>query len=313
MGQKMDADASPGIKLLRIYRYLLVSDTRHFQADLAEKFNCSPQTIIRIMSEIELVLGPLLETGFENRRKWYRIRVKGELNGAKNFEEVRYLSLVRDMADDALPGPVLGRIDDTIRNLDAHLHGCYPAGPDAQAPLYFLGKGRIDYDLHAGTISTLLAAIRNRAVCMIAYRYGDGSGESFKFAPACLLHLDESIFAAGAILGDAQELTNLAVHRITGIEQLQENFTVDFPDYSENMFGLPWHEPRTFRILFEAGETASFISERKWSDCQNLKQRPDGTVELEITTRSEEELRAWIRSFGSQARILSKPSDQKEI
>ncbi len=38
MGQKLDADASPGIKLLRIYRYLMASKGRHYQSELAEKF-----------------------------------------------------------------------------------------------------------------------------------------------------------------------------------------------------------------------------------------------------------------------------------
>lgn len=307
MGQKLDADASPGIKLLRIYRYLMASKGRHYQSELAEKFQCSPQTVIRIMGEIEFVLGPMLETGIESRRKWYKIRAKGSLDDKGEFEEIRYLSLCRDMAKDVLPGQILGRIDDTIQNLATHMRSCYPAGPDSASPLFFLGKGRIDYDSHSDTISRLLEAIRHKRVCRIDYRYGDGEVECFNFAPACLLHIDEAVYAAGAILADCRELTNLAVHRILSIEFAQENFEIEFPDYSENMFGLPWHEPRKFVILFEAGETASFILERKWSDCQKARKRPDGCVELEIVTRSEEELRAWIRSFGAQARILSGP------
>lgn len=307
MGQKLNPDELPGARLLRIYRYLMASKERHFQSELAEKFQCSPQTIIRMMDEIGQVLGASLESGYENKRKWYRIRPRGLDSSKPEFEEVRFLSLCRDMAEDVLPGPVLARLDDTTRSLETHLQDCYPAGAASPAPLYFLGKGRIDYDLHERAISRLLEAIRHRKICEIAYRHGDGCSESLRFAPACLLYIDESLYVAGLILDGAGDFSNLAVHRIIEIQLLAENFDVAFPDYSENMFGLPWHEPRTFRILFEAGETASFILERKWSDRQKVRRWPDGSVELEITTRSEEELRAWIRSFGTEARILEGP------
>jgi len=74
-------DASMGNKLLRLFRLLLADGQRHYQTDLMEYLNCSRQTIIRLMREIESVIGTSLITGMENRRRWYQIIRKGEPYG----------------------------------------------------------------------------------------------------------------------------------------------------------------------------------------------------------------------------------------
>ena len=74
-------DASMGNKLLRLFRLMLADRKRHYQTDLMEYLNCSRQTIIRLMREIESVIGDSLITGMENRRRWYQINPKGEPHG----------------------------------------------------------------------------------------------------------------------------------------------------------------------------------------------------------------------------------------
>lgn len=301
MGQKIDQDATHGIKLLRIFRKLLLNGRRHYQSDLAREFQCSAQTIIRIMADIESVLGVNLESGMENRRKWYQLRSKNAPSG--DFEEVRYLSVCRDLAEKDLPGPVLARVDDTLANLSAHLTAHHGARPDRPPAMHYFSKGRIDYTNRFSEIEALIEAIEKRRVCRITYRIHDGL-EDYRFAPACIINMEGALFVAGALLEEERSMTNLEIHRIQKLEVSREHFDLEFPDLSANLFGLPWHEPRTFRILFRGGETAEYITERIWSDAQTVIQQPDGSLILEITTRSEDELRAWVRSFGSEARML---------
>lgn len=59
----------------------------------------------------------------------------------------------------------------------------------------------------------------------------------------------------------------------------------------------------TFRIRFTAGKAAEYVRERIWAEAQKLEETPDGGVLLEITTRSEPELMAWVRSFGPEASV----------
>ena len=72
------------------------------------------------------------------------------------------------------------------------------------------------------------------------------------------------------------------------------------PITSPGDFGLPWHEPKNFCIRFRSGKAAEYVRERIWADEQNLEILDDGGVILQIRTRSEPELMAWVRSFGEE-------------
>jgi hypothetical protein len=93
----------------------------------------------------------------------------------------------------------------------------------------------------------------------------------------------------------------MAIHRITDVTLTERQFTFDMPEVEPNTFGLPWHEPRAFCIRFKAGKAADYVRERIWADKQTLEDTEDGGVSLKLTTRSEQEIMAWVRSFGDEA------------
>lgn len=89
------------------------------------------------------------------------------------------------------------------------------------------------------------------------------------------------------------------------------------------MFGLPWHEPRVYRIRFRIERAAQYVRERIWSVRQKIVELPECSVILEMTSCSEPEVIAWVRSFGEDAELLTeqemryssgaeKPGDFKE-
>ena len=100
-----------------MFRKLLVDGHRHFQLDLAKEYECSPLTIGRMATEIEGVIGPSLESGFENRRRYYQIRSIHRRMLPLEYEELRYLSICRDLAGHVLPIEVAKRVDNTLLNL----------------------------------------------------------------------------------------------------------------------------------------------------------------------------------------------------
>ena len=119
---------------------------------------------------------------------------------------------------------------------------------------------------------------------------------------------ERALYILGAGLArnfrDIRHLTNLAVHRILDLTLTERHFIFALPDVSTETFGLPWHEPRTFRIRFAPGKAADYVRERIWAEAQSLENMDDGGVLLEITTRSEPELLPWVRSFGQEATLL---------
>lgn len=297
-------DATPGVKLLRMFQILMCDGRRQFQKDLADRLNCSPQVVMRLAQSIESVVGTNFEMGTENRRKWYRLRTSNKHCLGLRFEELRYISVCRDLAASTLPHNILQRIDDSILNLSILMadRGNGENGSIPQQQFTFCSKGRINYSNQFGVIETLIAAAENRRICLVRYKAGSRAQvKEHRFAPGRIASMNGVLYALGAGVTEdysaIKHLTNLAVHRILEARLTEHSFSFELPSSTENTFGLPWHEPRTFRIHFSQA-VADYIRERTWADVQHLDDREDGSVVLEITTRSEPELKAWIRSFG---------------
>lgn len=307
MPPKKDQDSTPGIKLLRMFRKLMLDGRRHFQIDLAEEFQCSPQTIIRLAGEIEAVVGASLESGLENRRRWYQIRTISRSRLGLDFEELRYLSVCRDLAGTTLPEQVRSRVDDTIFNLSVLMADQSYAQRDKtqKQQFSFFSKGKIDYSPHFISIEKLLKAAEEKLVCLIRYKaIGKTESREHRFAPVRLASMNGALYILGGTLTEnfdqIRHLMSLAVHRVQDVILTERSFTFDFPITSPGDFGLPWHEPKKFCIRFRSGKAAEYVRERIWADEQNLEILDDGGVILQIRTRSEPELMAWVRSFGEE-------------
>jgi hypothetical protein len=312
MPPKKDPDTTPGVKLLRMFRKLMLDGRRHFQLDLAEEFQCSPQTIIRMAGEIELVVGASLESGLENRRRWYQIKTISRSRLGLDFEELRYLSVCRDLAAPNLPEQVRERVDDTIFNLSVLMadQGFAEREKAQKTQFAFFSKGRIDYTPHYEHIEKLLQAGEERRICLVRYKAaGKSEDKEHRFAPSRIVSMNSALYAIGAGVTEnfreVRHLTNLAIHRITDVILTERKFSFILPEAEPNAFGLPWHEPKTFRIRFKAGKAADYVRERIWADEQKLEEMEDGGVVLELTTRSEPEVMAWVRSFGEETQILA--------
>ncbi len=311
MPSKINSDATAGEKLLRLFRKLMVDGRKHFQASLAEEFQCSPQTIIRLISEIESVVGIGLESGIENRKKWYRMNTISRSRLGLEFEELRYLALCRDLAEPVLPAPVLYRIDDTLFNLSVLMadHDYAQRDKVQEKQFGFYSKGRIDYTPHLAHMEKITQSIENNQVCLLRYKAsGSDTVKEHRFVPHRIVSMNGALYVLGATLEEdflrRKHYINFAIHRIMYIILLDKTFTLTFPKDHAQTFGLPWHEPKSFSIRFVAGKAADYVRERIWADEQKLEELEDGGLILHIITRSEPELMAWVRSFGDGVEVV---------
>ena len=312
MPQKQNPDSTPGIKLLRLFSILLLEGRRHYLKDLSERLECSPQTIIRMVREVERIVGPDLLFGIDNRRRWYQLAPKNSYTLGLDYEELRYLNICRVLSEGVLPPQTLRRIDRTLEQLAMHMAD--PANVASDRRLFtFSPKGRIDYGPHAEHIQTLIKAASEHRVCRVVYKAPSSpQAREHSYQPVRIIAMNSALYSIGALvgedLGDGGQVpvkqVNFAVHRMREVILTDQHTRIRLPDMHASSFGLPWHEPRTFCIDF-APEVADYVCERIWSDQQEIRRKADGGVLLTITTRSEPELRAWVRSFGSKASIRS--------
>lgn len=315
MPRKLDEDYTYGAKLLKLFRRLMLDGRKHYQVELAEWLNCSKQTVIRLIAEIEAEIGISLESGLEGHKKWYRIHSISRSRFGLELEELRYLSICRDLATPYLSAQAKQRVDESIFNMSMLLADpAYANREEAQRPQYqFFSKGRIDYTPHHEQLELLVEAKTQKLACLIRYKAaGREEPRDHRFAVDQIVTMNNAIYVLGAILSDdfraVRHFSHLAIHRIIDVTLTNKHFSIQFPKYSEELFGLPWHEPRKFSIHFRAGKVADYVQERIWSDSQTIRIQEDNSIILELMTQSEPELLAWVRSFGDDAHIVEENS-----
>ena len=306
---KMDADSTAADKVLRLFRILLSSDQKWFLFDLTRKLNCSTQTVMRLAGVIEREMGESLQTGKEGKFRWYRLVPKPQHGRFQlNVRELRYLEICRDLAEPYLPTQILKTAERDLRRLSLFL--CDESNfPQQGKPFAFFSKGYIDYTPFFDEIELISQAINEKMVLKLDYKAsGTNEVKRHLFAPHQIAGMNGALYVFGA--GVNPDMTFrfksfYAIHRISKVMLSGEHFSFALTDNDDSSFGLPWHEPRTFVIHFNAGKSADYVRERIWTKNQQMRDLPNGDLELELTTTAEPELLAWVRSFGAEAHLVT--------
>ncbi|BDQ36828.1 WYL domain-containing protein [Pseudodesulfovibrio nedwellii] len=302
---------SHGTKLLRLFQKLMLEGRRHYQSDLAEYLDCSPQTVMRLIGEIEGTVGTGLEIGTENRRRYYQLKsLASRRTLGLEFEELRYLAICHDLASPHLPQQISARVEKTIFELSTLMADPdYARRNDAQQQqIGFKSKGYIDYTGHFKHIESLIDAAQKRNICLVDYKANSQKeAKNYFYAPGRIITMNGALYVRGHKvskgLAEKERATTFAIHRIQDVTQTDKTFNFDATIDDEGSFGMSWHEPKRFRIAFDE-KTADYVRERTWSEDQKIEDQEDGGLILELTTVSERELMAWVWSFGKLATLL---------
>lgn len=67
-------DATASQKTLLLFTTLLLSGRKQYLSELAAQLGCTKATVIRLVRNIELSGVAMLETGIEDRKRWYRLK-----------------------------------------------------------------------------------------------------------------------------------------------------------------------------------------------------------------------------------------------
>lgn len=311
MRQSLDPDATTSNRVLRLYQKLLLDGRKHYQSDLANYLCCSPQTVMRLIAEIEGVVGASLISGLDKRRRWYQIKSISRNRLGLEFEELRFLAVCRDLAEPYLPEQVKKRVDQSIFNFSMLMADQEFADREKaqKEQIFNNAKGWIDYTPYFGILEKLVKAMDDKLICIINYQAAARKhAREHKVAVSRIVGMNNALYVLGATVSDNMKsmakLINLAVHRIRDVTLTDKKWQFKIPAANLDMFGLPWHKPRLFRIRITNEKAARYVSERIWSDKQKIWKEDDGALILEITSCSQPEVEAWVRSFGEGAELI---------
>lgn len=301
---------TPGEKLLALYTLLLIQDGKRISLTrLAQLLDCSKQTVLRLLNQMEASrFGKLEEPLRQGREHCYRLMPQPRQRLDIGPKEAAQLALCRSTLMRLLPKEAL------------------PPDDEAAAPspaVHVVYKGYIDYERFTGQYAALLRAVEEQKVCRITYRRSPfREPRAFFFAPMRLISYRESLAAIGWEVtenGPAKPRYEspllLYIQRCQSVS-LTARGSKGLPEPGSNdakAFGLLEDgEPFTVELLFEE-DTAGYVHDRQWAADQRFELTSDRRLRLEMTARNPAETISWVLGFGDRVTVLSPDWLKEEV
>ena len=166
------------------------------------------------------------------------------------------------------------------------------------------------------TIQVLNDAVLRRTGVSIRYRTGSsGAVRNRTLDPYRVWYHSGGLYVIG-FDHLSSEIRTFAVDRIRRIESTGVRFRVakefDFDSYTASSFGVIAEPATRVRIRFDR-KVATYVEERTWHRSQRITKDKKGNVILEMDVGDTAELRSWILSFGSSARIEQPESLRAQV
>lgn len=284
---------------------------------LAEELSCVRRTVYRDLDALMLAGFPVVSEKREGR-VYYRFLDSFQLGDVPfTSDEILALAFSEDLLR-TLEGTVF---HDSIGSALAKIR----AGLSPELSEYLGRLGEVfrvlpgphkNYAHLRETIQTLNDAVLGRQTVRIRYRTGrTGSVATRSIDPYRVWYRAGGLYVVG-LDHKSGEIRTFAVDRIRRIEATAKRFTrdptFDFDSYTGASFGVISEPATRVSILFEK-RWASYVEERTWHPSQQLTRKPGGRLQLSMEVGGSAELRTWVMSFGSGARVLEPESLRREV
>lgn len=304
---------SPGLRLIQVYTLLSSTRQPHTLTRLAQIFNCSRQTILRLMDQVSLIPQTELETWVSRKERCYRIAPQATPNTLIfTPDAIRHLALCRDIVAHLLPQSFNDKVDQTLNAAATHLAGKANALAAHAEPWV---KGHIDYTPFQHILDDMQTAMCEHRLCQVAY-HSRSAGKQYNYliAPLHIIAYREALYLRARLYAapnrPSNEFRTLAIHRVKTFHLTPACFA-EVPDEDHDpAFGFLFHDPIRVRVAFWGG-AATYAAERTWSKDQRITRRRDGALILTFTATSRLEVLSWVLSFGPEAELLA-PKDLRE-
>jgi predicted DNA-binding transcriptional regulator YafY len=164
-----------------------------------------------------------------------------------------------------------------------------------------------DYSDKEDILDDLVTAISKRQVCQVTYHaFGENKIKTYQIAPLQLFERNGGLYLF-AIIVKYGDIRLQAVERIQELKLEDETFEPPQDFDAEKLlsaaFGVTYDDPIDLKIWFPASQ-ARYVKERQWAQDQSFDDHEDGSTILEMKTSGWSEVKRWLLSFGSEAKLL---------
>lgn len=292
----------------------MFSQEKYSLTELAGFLNCSKQTVLRLLDDIERSWKVEIEDIREGNRKYVRIKKPARIQPWATLTE-RELALLQMCQAFALH--LLGRRQ--FEEAALALHKSKALLPSETGPLcdHFgtIRCGTIDYSPHQEAVYTLLEAMQSQKVCRVDYQaIGRTTPKTLYVKPLRIFSHRDTVYlharlakAPGKPYKEPVFDPILPIHRMKKVELTERSFEFP-PDYNfekafNREFGLIKEKAFQVEAVF-SGWSARFVAERIWSPDQKIESLDQDKIKLTFTASSEPEVLSWLLSYGEEVELL---------
>jgi predicted DNA-binding transcriptional regulator YafY len=323
MPAKLDQDASPDEKLLKLYSLLLFTGKEYSLTELKEELMCSKQTIGRLVNKLEKSYYGSVVVKRKGKENYYSLKKPSKgLHVSINPDGLRKMILCSDLMWHLLSYKTRDQIEASTLQAQANLPTeDLPSFNDVHYG-YSFTKGKINYDVCDIELNDLEKSIASRKCCEILYQQSvNGECKRYTIAPMKLIAFRETLYIGAwcvTRVGKVEKTIDnpmfFLVHRMQKVEVLSNRSSEKLPeiDFSNETFGFIKSEPIKVKIFFKK-KVATYVYDRKWSDDQKITLNDDGSLLLEFTSGNKYEVISFVLGFGQNAVLLEPASLKDEI
>ena len=319
--QRNTGTSSASHKAVSLFALLLFGRKPYSLKQLADFLDCSRQTVLRLVDEIELIGGFSVQQWKEGGQNWYQLAVpSGKANISLSQNELQQLMICRDFFQHLLPVTFKNDLENAVSKAAFLADSTSPplCEPAAAAAI----RGKIDYEPFDEILRVVVTAQTRLQVLEIWYQSrANPEGRLHCFVPVRMVSFHDGLYVRGWTVNDKGTVEinrpmTLAVHRMKSITATRRYLDKDvhlkgkFPE--ENWYFGMARQGEPFEVVVRFFPPAcSYVRERQWSKNQNFEEEQDGSVLLTLTAHSEYEVIKWVLSFGEEAELVA-PSDVRK-
>ncbi|MEE9912020.1 MAG: WYL domain-containing protein [Deltaproteobacteria bacterium] len=313
MPAKHDLYKSYGEKLISLFIRLLFSGECHSLTELANTLNCSKQTVLRLIDNIRKSYGIAIEETKQGNRSFFRIKKLAALPGTVPLTEaeLQSLQLCKAFTQHLVGKKLYAEATQAILKSKTALAGNQQMG---ECHFAAFRPGTIDYTPHHQIIHTLIDAMEKQKVCKLTYQAIESPRpKTFYIKPLKLFSYHDAIYLHAQKAKEPGKPYRppkfdplLAVHRMKSVAMTDVTFQPEKFDFEKTFnqhFGIIKDEAFEVEVAF-TGWAAAYVTERRWSQNQEIIQKGKGRIILKLMTSSKPELIGWLLSLGEEAKLL---------
>lgn len=311
-----DATYPAATNLLRLVRMLLESHYGIYSfSDIRKRLEISAKTLSRYVKVLDLAFDDLIavrtgaELGRDEPHEKYLEFKRYALEGRTGYQLAPlYLSrFFMSFLEGTLLDESLGDAVSLFEGAVERPHSNVWVGEFGQK-FYAVGFGPKSYADHDEIIETILQGLIKQNPLVFTYRKPGGETKEYNVEPLSLIIYKQGLYLIGA--NEQWERPHFfAVERMVDIKR-QTDQSFNYPrDYSpealcRGSFGIYIGEEVDVRIRFTPDVPHEFITSRRWHASQQVKELPDGGLELRMRVSGTQELYSWVLGFGAGAEVL---------